>query len=131
METRQMTAFFSSAFSALFVTLIFLFENIQKFILMWVPAFGPFWSVKYLNLRQKLSIRTTHHTFLEKRHPEDTKSPYKVLSPKWSQKRLSSKWSQKIHQLMHYFWWRVVNLLLKQIFVSASCFKPSFGFHVF
>ena len=39
---------------------------------------------------QKLPFRITHHTFLESRHPEVTKNPYYVFSPKWSQKRGSA-----------------------------------------
>ena len=49
------------------------------------PTFGPFWSIKYLNLGQKLPIRTAHHIFLESRHPEVTKNLYYVLSTCWSQ----------------------------------------------
>ena len=52
--------------------------------------FGPFWSVKYFNFGQKLPIRTAHHTFLERRHPEVNKNPYYVLSPEGSQKKLSA-----------------------------------------
>ena len=33
------------------------------------------------NCEQKLSIWTTHHTFLESRHPELTKNPHYILSP--------------------------------------------------
>ena len=69
---------FSSTFSALFVTFIFVFKNSQN--LFWCgPPFGPFWFVKHLNFWQKLPIRTMHHTFLEIRHPEVTKNPYYVL----------------------------------------------------
>ena len=39
---------------------------------------------------QKLPIQTAHHTFLESRHPEVTKNPYYVLSPKGSQKKISA-----------------------------------------
>ena len=45
------------------------------------PSFGPFLSVKYLNLGKKLPIRTAHHTFLESRHTEANKNPFYVLSP--------------------------------------------------
>ena len=31
---------------------------------------------------------TTHHTFLESRHPEVTNNPYYVLSPEESQKKV-------------------------------------------
>ena len=89
METRQMTPFFSSTFYALFVTFIFIFGNSQNSF-TFGPPFGPFWSVKYLNFGQKLPIRTTHHTFLESRHPEVTKNQYYVLSPEWRQKKVSA-----------------------------------------
>ena len=92
METRQMIPFFSSTFSDLFLTFIFTFENSQNSFSCG-PPFGPFWFVKYLNFGQKLPIRTAHHTFLESRHPEVTKNPCCVLSPKGSQKR---------YQLMDY-----------------------------
>ena len=62
---------------------------------MW-SLFGPFWSVKYLNFGQKLPIRTTHHTFLESRHPEVTKNQYYVLSPEWRQKKV---WAHGLHLL--------------------------------
>ena len=46
METRQMTPFFSSTFSALTVlTFIFIFENSQNPFCC-CPPFGPFWSAK-------------------------------------------------------------------------------------
>ena len=77
METRQMTPFFSSAFSSLFVSFIFVFENNQNLFSGGLP-FGPFWSVKCLNFERKLPIWTTHHTFLESTHPEVTKNPYYV-----------------------------------------------------
>ena len=88
METRQVTPFFSSTFSALTVCNID-FENSQNSFSCGSP-FGPFWSVKYLNFGQKLPIWTAHHTFLESRHPEVTKNPYYVFSPKGSQKKVSA-----------------------------------------
>ena len=60
---------------------------------MW-PPFGLFWSIKYLNFGQKLPIPTAHDTFLERRHPEVTKNPNYVLSPKGTQK--SSAWTINI-----------------------------------
>ena len=84
METRQMTPFFSSTFSSLFVSFIFVFENNQNSFSGGRP-FGPFWSVKCLNFERKLPIWTTHHTFLESTHPEVTKNSYYVLSPRRSQ----------------------------------------------
>ena len=77
-------------------TFILLFENSQ--ISYWCD---PFWSVKYLTFGRKLLIRTTHHAFLESRHPEVTKHPYYVLSPEYSQEKL-----------MDYVW-RFKNLILK------------------
>ena len=76
---------FSSTFSVLTsVICIFIFQNGQNSFSCGHP-FGPFWSVKYLKLGQKLLIWTAYHTFLENRHPEVTKNPYYVLSPKGSQ----------------------------------------------
>ena len=85
METKQMTLFFRSTFSALTVTFIFLFENSQN-LFLFGPPFRPFWSMKYPNFGQKLPIRTARHTFLKRRHPEITKNPYHVLPPEGSQK---------------------------------------------
>ena len=90
MDTRQMILFFHLLFPLeLFVTFIFVFENSQKSFSC-DPLFRPFWSVKWLNFSQKLPFRTAHHTFLESRHPEVTKNPYYVLSPKGSQKKESA-----------------------------------------
>ena len=60
---KKMTSFFSSAFSTLFEAFIFVFQNSRNSFACGLP-FGPFWSVKYLNLGQKLPIRTAHHIFL-------------------------------------------------------------------
>ena len=68
MATRQITPFFSSAFSVPTVC------NIHYCIFC-------IWSVKYLSFGQKLLIWAAHHTFLERRHPEVTKNPHHVLSP--------------------------------------------------
>ena len=84
MKARQMTSFFSFTFSALTVTIIFVFENSQNSVLCGL-LFRQFRSVKYLNFRQKLPIQTAHHTFLESRHPAATKNPYCVLSHERSQ----------------------------------------------
>ena len=87
-ETRQMTPFFIYFFCS--------YCNIYCYIWKWSrfiflgPCFDLFWSVKYLNFEQKLSIRTAHLIFLENRHPEVTKNPYYVLSPKGSQKKVSA-----------------------------------------
>ena len=76
---------FSSTFYALTVWNIhFWIENTQNLFSCGV-TFGPFWSVKYLNLSQKLPIRTAHHTFPESRHPEVTKNLCYVLFTRWSQ----------------------------------------------
>ena len=53
---------------------------------MWTPL-DAFWSVKYLNFGQKLSIPTANHTFLESRHPDATKNPYRLLPLEGSQKK--------------------------------------------
>ena len=52
METRQMTPFFSSTFSNLFVIFISEFENAQNSFSCG-PHFGPFQSVKFLNFLAK------------------------------------------------------------------------------
>ena len=70
----------------------FLFETSQNSFSCG-PLFGLFWSVKYLNFGQKLTIRTTHDTFLESRHPEVTKNPYYVSSPEGSQKKGITSWA--------------------------------------
>ena len=62
METRQMTPFFSSAFSVLTVT--FLNLKILKIHVHVPPPLVP--------------IEAVHHTFLESRHPE-VKNLYYVL----------------------------------------------------
>ena len=85
-----MTPFFYLLFQfQLFVTFVFIFENSQNSIVKFScgPPLGLFCSVKYLNFEQKLLIRTAHQIFRETRHPEVTKNPYYVLSPKGSQKR--------------------------------------------
>ena len=88
--TTQVISFFHLIFPIeLFVTFIFVFE-ISRNSFSCGPSFGPFWSVKYLNFGQKLQIWTTHHTFLESRHPEVAKNSYYVLSPEESQKMVST-----------------------------------------
>ena len=82
-----MIPFFSSTFSALTVCNIhFAFENSQNSFSRG-PPFGTFWSVKYPNFRQKLLIQIAYHTFLERRHPEVTKSSYYVLPPREARRR--------------------------------------------
>ena len=83
-ETRQITTFFSSSFSTLFVTFILVFKNSQNSFSCGLP-FGPFWSVKYLNFGQKLPLRTAHHTFIKRSHPGFTKNLHYILSTKGSQ----------------------------------------------
>ena len=70
-----------------------------------METFGLFWSVKYLSFEQKLPIRTAHHIFLESRHPEFTKNPYYVLSPKGSQKKVSANRLIPVRRgvYIHYF----------------------------
>ena len=80
MENRQMIPFFHLLFPLyLFVTFVFVFENSQNSFPCG-PAFGLFWSVKYINLGQKLSTWAAHHTFVESRHPEVYKNLYYDLS---------------------------------------------------
>ena len=92
METRQMISFLYPLFP-LFVTFISEFENSQNSF-SFGPPFDPFWSVKYINVGQKLSIRTAEHTFVESRHPEDTKNSYYTLPLERSQKKKGiSSWT--------------------------------------
>ena len=78
METRQMTPIFLSTFSTVTVcTLISEFENSQNSFSC-SPPFGPFLSVKYLNLGLELPIWTDHHIFIEIRQPEVTENLYYV-----------------------------------------------------
>ena len=52
-----------------------------------------------------IEIRTAHHIFLESRHPEVTKNPYYVLSPKGSQKKVSAYGLIPVYRgvYIHYF----------------------------
>ena len=72
-------AIFESTFWTLFQTFTFAFEESQNSFLCGSPC-DPFWSAKFLNIGQKLPIRTFHHIFLESRHPEYTKKLYDVLT---------------------------------------------------
>ena len=95
MGTWQMTPFFLSTFSDLFVIFIPKFENTQNSFLC-DPPFAPFWSVNTSIFSHKLPIQTAHHTFLESRHPEVTKNLYYVLSTRRSQIPIflgSSSWT--------------------------------------
>ena len=61
------------------------------------------WSILACKIPQfwaKLLIRTTHHTFLERSHPEVTKNPYYVLSLGWSQKKVSAHKLIDFHKMM-------------------------------
>ena len=90
METELMTSFFSSTFSTVtFYDIHFCIWKWSKLILMWSPL-GPFWSVKYLNLDQKLLIRTAHHIFQESRHPEITKIHIMFCPLRGAKKGISS-----------------------------------------
>ena len=68
-----------------------------------VVTFGLLWSVKYLNFGQKLPIRTVHDTFLESRHPEVTKNPYYVLSPKGTRKKVSAHGLIRLYRGVYIF----------------------------
>ena len=51
------------------------------------------WTILVCKIPQfwaKATIWIAHHTFLESRHPEITKTPYYVLSPEGSQKKGSA-----------------------------------------
>ena len=49
-----------------------------------VPSFGLFWSLKYLNFEQSLSIRTAH---LESRQPKVTKIHIMFCPPRGAKKK--------------------------------------------
>ena len=66
--------FVLSTFCTLTVCSILAFENSQN-LFSCVPPFGPFWSVKYLNIEKNLLIWTVYHTFLESKQPEVTRNP--------------------------------------------------------
>ena len=72
---------------------------------------GPcLWSIRVCKLPQfweKIPILTTHHTFLESRHPEVTKNPYYVLFPKGAKKKVSA------HGLIFYNY--VINVCPRQL----------------
>ena len=74
--------------SAIYAT----FCNVQFLLHLTIFPFGPFWSVKYFNFEQKLSIWTAHHAVIESKHPEVTKNLYVLL------KTGAKKW----HQLINY-----------------------------
>ena len=83
-KTRQIIPFFSSTFSALFVTFISEFE-IPKIHFHVVPSLvhHGLWNISIFG--QKQPIRTAHQTFLESRHPKVTKNLYYALSTRQSQ----------------------------------------------
>ena len=92
MEDSQLTPFFSSTFSALFIT--FLYLKIAKIHFLVIPPLVHVDLKKYLNFGQKLLIRTAHHTLLESRHPQVTKNPYYILAPVVGQKKGISFWTR-------------------------------------
>ena len=102
-ETRRITIFFfNNILSSKCLTFIFILGNTQNsFSCGWNS--GSFWSAKYLNLGQKLTICAVHHTFLEERHPEDTKNPF-FWSPEVSRKFLSFDRLLNILMLKRYHW---------------------------
>ena len=112
MKTIQITSFFHLLFPLeLFVTFIFVFENSQNSFSCG-PPFRPFWSVRYLNFERKLPIWTTHHTFLESRHPGVTKNPYYVFSPKGSQKKVSAHGLIPSHFIFTRAFLQIMHLIL-------------------
>ena len=118
MKSTQMTPYFSSNFSAL-------------------PACNiHFWISKYLNFnfkfitsvhsglynisifRQKLLMRTTHHTFIESRHPEVTtnlyyflltwgsKIPIFLCSSSWTILEVEENFILSLCAFLLLFWWQ-------------------------
>ena len=85
----------------------FLFTCLQHSFpfFMWpFTPFGPFSSVKCLNFRQKLPIRTARYTYFKSRHPEITKNPYYILFLEGNQKSVSS-WNITCHFSFLVFTW--------------------------
>ena len=66
---------------------------------------------------QKLVLQTTHHIFLESRHPEVTKNSNYVSSTKGSQKKGISSWTSKTRR----------SKLFKSKFGSSKHFRKWFG----
>ena len=113
MEDSQLTPFFSSTFSALFIT--FLYLKIAKIHFLVIPPLVHVDLKKYLNFGQKLLIRTAHHTLLESRHPQVTKNPYYILAPVVGQKKVSV------------FGLEVESTILKGLPIVRSCQRRKSG----
>ena len=123
MKTRQTTQFFSSTFSSLFVTFIFMSEN-GKNTFSCAPPSGLFWSVNYFNFGQKLLIQTAHLTFLESRHPEVTKNPYYVLSPMSSQKKVSAHGLIAVYRVAYIHYFKIDSIIFCYLLFSKNYLKP-------
>ena len=93
METRQMTPFFSSTFSALTVTFISEFENTQNSFSCGSP-FDKFWSIKYLNFMPEATDSDSSSYFSRKQTSEVTKNQCYVLSPDREPKKGISAWTK-------------------------------------
>ena len=96
MKTRQMTPFFSSTFSNLFVIFISEFENAQNSFSCGPPPLVHSGLRNTSIFGQQLPIQTAHHTFLESRHPEVTNNLYYVFYSSQSQIPIfleSSSWT--------------------------------------
>ena len=68
----------------------FLYLKMVKIYFYMVSPFGLFWFVKHLNFGKSYQIDSPSY-FLESRHPEVTKNPYYVLSPKGRQKKVKAQ----------------------------------------
>ena len=88
METRQMAPFSSSAFPALTVIFIFVFENSQNYFHVVPPWFLLVCKIQQFWAKAE-NLNTTHHSFLESRHLKVTKNPYNILFQEESQKEKS------------------------------------------
>ena len=77
--------------------------------------------MKYLNFEEKLPIPTAD-VFLESKHPEVTKNPYYVLSPKGNQKRVPANGLIPVCRgvYIHYFKINPPHFLLSSLFWKLS-----------
>ena len=85
----------------------------------------------------KATVWTVHHTFLERRHPEVTKSPYYISSPEGSQKRYQFM-DYQFHNTFLIFFKQtsnyidqrgvIVNRFIKKYFFYKICSQDNYGF---
>ena len=120
METKQMTPFFSSTFSALFVIFIFVFENSQNSF-SYGLHFGPFWSVKYLRFWEKATNSDSSQCFSRKQ----TQSTFPVWL--WGIFSIPSTYMSFIFLVESLLVWRTV--LFQSFF--QTCAKINYPVHIY